>query len=661
MTANLVLHWHLDALTMQDSVADSSDNHLNGTVAGHPQGQPDERFGSALSLNGTTDAISVADTPLLRLASYTVEAWVKPAAARNPSAGIAGKPPSDFRLILAADGSVVHRFSTTENADEGHATDPGLVQAETWRHVAIVNDGQVATIYVDGKQASVRPFTGDRTVAEIPLEVGTGGSGVTGDTAGTGYAGLLAHLRIYDGPLTGTEIQLDMADDEAALAAFVRAHPVDFSLTDASGQPVLLIDDTPGGLPMTLELANTSRQDIELQPLPGAASAASYHLALRFRPGTLLIPPQPAAATDGWSATAAADQATGGTVIYLASSAAQTIARGGRLDLTLTGLAADGAGGTRGTRVELDYQRMRYAGETDELTGTRLSFLDIVNHRGRPQVPLRIGFTGGNRVLNDGVTPNALKIRIANGSKDTALPVDGASFTVSYDIQEAGEDHDWALSDDAQAALGQLVAHGVPDGWAIGRSSLGQRVEWTLTPPAGASFDPDGSLTATLSSVYALTSLGQAPLIVGWRNVPGYQDGSVTLLVEKSPLMFAGPNVGIGTAQPNSGRLVISADDAHLQLRREPNAPAGEQLYLELYQETTTTTGIYPTLRFHVQNQFWHRIEARPEGLLFKQGLIPTDILTDIYANVAVLNALRIGTTTIGPNELAALLRLARG
>jgi Concanavalin A-like lectin/glucanases superfamily/Chaperone of endosialidase len=550
MTANLVLHWHLDALTPENRAVDSSDNHLNGTVSGDPRNQPDERFGSVLSFNGTTDAVTVPDTPLLRLASYTVEAWLNPATAGNPHAGVAGKPPNDFRMILGADGSLAHRFSTTANADEGHATGPGAVPPGAWRHVAIVNDGHTAGIYLDGKQASAHPFTGERTVAQVPLQVATGGA------SGTGYAGLLAHVRVYDGPLTETEIQRDMADDEAALAVFVRAHPIGFSLTDVSGQPVLFIDDAPAGQPMTLELANTSRQDIELQPLTGPVSAASHHLALHFRPGILAIPPQPAMTATGWSLLADLDPATGGRVLYLASANPVTIPRGTALDLTLTGLNADGTGGTRGTRVELTYQGMRYAGEPDELIGQRLAFLDVVNQRGRRQIPLAIGFVGGNRVLNDGVTANTLRIRIANRSRDTALSLTGASFTLSYDVQEANETHEWALSDAGQAGravLGGLVADQVSADWAINRENLGQRVEWTLTPRTSTAFGPDGSIVVTLSQVFALVSLGQAGIVIGWQNVPGYADGSVTLLVEKSPLMFAGQNTGIGTPSPGYG------------------------------------------------------------------------------------------------------------
>jgi len=550
MTANLVLHWHLDALTPENRAVDSSDNHLNGTVSGDPQNQPDERFGSVLSFNGTTDAVTLPDTPLLRLTSYTVEAWLNPAAASSPHAGAVGKPPNDFRMILGADGSLAHRFSTTANADEGHATGPGAVPPGAWRHVAIVNDGHTAGIYLDGKQASAHPFTGERTAAQVPLQVATGGA------SGTGYAGLLAHVRVYDGPLTETEIQRDMADDEAALAVFVRGHPIGFSFTDVSGQPVLFIDDAPAGQPMTLELTNTSRQDIELQPLSGPVSAVGHHLALHFRPGTLAIPPQPAVATTGWSLLADLDPATGGRVLYLACANPVTIMRGAALDLALTGLSADGTGGTRGTRVELTYQGMRYAGEPDELTGQRLAFLDVVNQRGRRQIPLAIGFAGGNRVLNDGVTANTLRIRIANRSRDTALSLAGASFTLSYDVQEANETHEWALSDAGQAGravLGGLVADQVSADWAINRENLGQRVEWTLTPRTGTAFGPDGSILVTLSQVFALVSLGQAGIVVGWQNVPGYADGSVTLLVEKSPLMFAGQNTGIGTPSPGYG------------------------------------------------------------------------------------------------------------
>lgn len=717
MTANLVLYWHLDALTSNNQVTDSSDNHLAGTVSGQPWMRPDDRFGSVLAFDGTTVQVTGADTPLLRLGSYTVEAWVNPSAKRATRVGVVEKAKGDFAVVLDADGTLRHRFDTTAKPGDGHATAPGAVPTDTWHHVACVNDGHTARIYVDGVKASEYAFAGDRAAAQSTLLLGRHGTGR--------YTGLLAHVRIYDNALSQTEIQRDMADDEASLAAFVRAHPLDFALLDVDQQPVLFIDDAPAGQPMTLRLTNTSRQDVELRTLAGPVSATEYHFALRLRPGTLAVPPEPAVAASGWTLLRTPDPSTGGTMLYLGAPKAMVIGRGTSFDLSLRGLAADGSRGTRGTRVELTHQRIRYAGEQSELTGQRTAFLDIVNRRGRRDIPLAIGFVGGNRVLSDGVTPNTLSFRIANRSRDTALSLVGATFTLSYDLQETGETHEWALVNAGAAAgasLGGLRANGVGSAWTITPERLGQRVEWTLTPRSATAFGPDGTLVVTLSQVIAVPSLGQAPIVIGYRNVPGYQDGSVTLFAEKSPLLYGptntgvgtvaplaklhivnanqdangntlvlgpanqsnlrlgyhqnyswvqsqgakplainplGSNVGIGTTTPGS-RLTVSADTAHLQLRREQNAGGGKQLYLELFQDTSANP-TYPSLRFHHGNRFWHRIEARQEGLMFKTGDLNSDDFSNVYANTAVVNGLQIGSVTIGAGELQILKKLAAG
>jgi len=700
MTAGLVLHWHLDALTSNNQVTDSSDNQLAGAVSGKPGTRPDDRFGSVLAFDGTTVQVTGAETPLLKLGAYTVEAWVNPSAKRAARVGLVAKAKGDFAVVLDADGTLRHRFDTTAKADDGHATAPGALPSDTWHHVACVNDGHTARIYVDGVKASEYAFTGDRAAGQSPLLAGTDGT--------NRYTGLLAHVRIYDNALGQAEIQRDMADDEAVLAAFVRAHPLDFALLDVDQQPVLFIDDTPAGQPMTLRLTNTSRQDIELRSLAGPVSATEHHVALRLRPGTVTTPPEPAVATSGWTLLRAPDPATGGTVLYLGAAKSLVVARGTSFDVALRGLAADGGRGTRGTRVELTHQRMRYAGEQSELTGRRTAFLDVVNRRGRRDIPLSIGFVGGNRVLSDGATPNTLSFRIANRSRDTALSLAGASFTLSYDLQEAGETHEWALTSAGTAAgtaLGDLRASGAGPDWKITSERLGQRVEWTLTPKADTAFAPDGTLVVTLSQVIAVPSLGLAPIVIGYRDVPGYQDGSVTLFAEKSPLLYGpqntgigtvapqarlhivnadqdangntlvlgptgqshlrlgyhqdyswvqshsskplavnplGNNVGIGTTAPGS-RLTVSADGEHLQLRRESNAGGGKRLYLELFQEVSSSE-VYPSLRFHHGNRYWHRIEGRPEGLMFKTGDLGSDGLIDVYANTAVVNGLRSGT-----------------
>jgi hypothetical protein len=121
--------------------------------------------------------------------------------------------------------------------------------------------------------------------------------------------------------------------------------------------------------------------------------------------------------------------------------------------------------------------------------------------------------------------------------------------------------------------------------------------------------------------------------------------------------------VGIGTTLP-ANKLTVSASANHLQLRRESTETAGDkQLFLELYQDDpqNKVPMIYPSIRFHHNNKFWHRIEGRSDGFYFKEGNIPGDGASDIHANAAVVAALQIGSVRIGEGELRILQRLAAG
>lgn len=87
-------------------------------------------------------------------------------------------------------------------------------------------------------------------------------------------------------------------------------------------------------------------------------------------------------------------------------------------------------------------------------------------------------------------------------------------------------------------------------------------------------------------------------------------------------------NVGVGTAGP-PWKLSVSSSKDHLALYREPaETVGGKQVFLELAQIDSAPAKVpvvFPSIRFHHHNRFWHRIEARgPEGevagLHFKTG-----------------------------------------
>jgi hypothetical protein len=718
----LVLHWPLDAVTPQSQALDVSPNKINGVVEGDPANVADPKVGSCLELDGVDDAVTTAETPEIQ--EYTIEAWVRPAdIPRGDTTGLFGTTDQNHQVVLLADGTVEHRFATSQRPDEAHRTDPGALPDGQWRHVAVTNDGRVARIYLDGVEASAHPFTGGRLPHQSPLLVGQGGG------PGTYLPGRLAHLRVYDGALTPAEIKRDIADDEAALESFVRTHPLGFSFVNSDLQPVLFIDDSPGGQQMTLQITNTSRREVEALPLPaGAASPSAYHFALRFRLGTLPAGLDLRVVDPGWSLLSEPD----GTAVYLTWAAPGRIAPGTSVTLRIDGMNADGAAGTRGTRVELDYRNVRYTGEATELTGTRMQFLDVVNHRGRRDIPLDLRPVGGDRVLSDGSTAGSLVLHLTNVLRDgPGIPLRGAdvqaasSFTVSFDVQQPGEERPWALTTTKQAEAATLAA---PDGWRVEKRQLGQRVQWTLTPTADTELAPGAFLALALDEIYGLPQAGHAPIVVEYRNIPGYADGTLTVQVERAPLLFTADRVGIGTATPGGGlhifspdedangksglvigrlspgglrlgrhkdyawiqsdgpgplslnpahgsvavgvptaqpevRLTVGAEKSHLQLRRESShGPGGRVLYLELYQDRTSgPAGTYPCIRFHDSHKFWHRIEGRPEGFQFRTGNLDIDDPVDIYAAQVNATGLKIGGVAIGEHELGTLHDLAAG
>ena len=67
----------------------------------------------------------------------------------------------------------------------------------------------------------------------------------------------------------------------------------------------------------------------------------------------------------------------------------------------------------------------------------------------------------------------------------------------------------------------------------------------------------------------------------------------------------------------------VTRDAEHLTLFRARSATGGAKMFLELVQEDAnppTTPETYPFIRFHHGNRWWHRLEARPDGLHVREG-----------------------------------------
>ncbi|MER5649287.1 LamG domain-containing protein [Streptosporangium sp. NPDC002524] len=563
MSDSLVLHWPLDALAPQRAVLDSGPHQLTGTFAEAPAVVTDPKF-ACLRLGGGNQYATVpAGQPLLGLTTYTLSAWIN-----WPGGGtvaVFGKSSPNIRLRLEGDGQLEHLYDSTRGLDS-HRSGVGAIPPNTWKHVAVTNDGVTARIFVDGGLAGEWGLRGASRVADREeFRLGSG----NGTAA---YNGLIAQFRAYDRALTAAEILRDMADDEPPLEMFVRSHPLDFAFVNEDAQPVLYIDDVRLQT-MTLQLTNSSRGTVEAMPLTGVSSS-TYHFALRLRRGTLAAGLTPTPNSADWAMVPEAD----GTALYFQWKNARPIPPDGVVSVEVAGLNADGTDGTHGTQVELEYRNIRYSGQTMPLAGNRIQYLDVVNHRGLHNIPLDIRLVGGDRVLSDGTTPNRLRLHIAGTMRSgkgipfqKGLPT--STFLVSFDAEaDSGADADktpWALTKVGAAGGVGLSVTGTR--WSA-RVRPDKVRTWEVTPTADTVLAPGEYIELELANILALPKPGHAPILVEYENIPGYADGSATVMVDRTPLLFSQSSAGVNIA--------ADALEARFQIVHIPQDANGDALVI---------------------------------------------------------------------------------
>ena len=415
-------------------VRDASGNGRDGTVHGNPQVVADDRLGSCLQLDGVYDWIELPAACFPGGAGFTLSFWA-PGALSGTKGGYMftsnGATSNDGGVVLSSSGGKfsIYYYYAGEGASEPVLISRDITSDEAqapWAHWAVTRDDSgVVTIYRDGAAWETMGTVAGAvpTAAAVSLGSRAGGS--------SPYKGKLAAFRLYDQAQTPGQIAHDIQDDQTAVSSFRKSYPIDFGLHDDRHQRVLYITDDPAGHPMHVDIANAAGQTIQFVA-PAAANAAAgpdnFHLALRFRPGTLAAsffnektaaalrsavqPLNGNAATDGWDA--ATGRAPDGTdSLYFLSKTRMELDFTQVLKITLPNLSADGAGGARGTRVQLDFSQLRFADDPTPVSGSRISYLSILNETGAPDAPLHAGFVGNGDILNDG-SANSLVLRITN-------------------------------------------------------------------------------------------------------------------------------------------------------------------------------------------------------------------------------------------------------
>src|SRR5262245_58373934 len=164
--------------------------------------------GGALSFNGTSSWVTVPDSATLDLTSgFTLEAWVKPAAAMGTAweTIMFKERPGDpvYALYANSDtGAPASVMSTTTAITD--ARDIVSIQPGIWTHLASTWAGSTLRFFVNGTQVGSRSVTGTLPVSTGALRLG--GNGVRGEY----FNGLIDDVRIYTRSMSAANIAQDM-------------------------------------------------------------------------------------------------------------------------------------------------------------------------------------------------------------------------------------------------------------------------------------------------------------------------------------------------------------------------------------------------------------------------------------------------------------------
>ncbi len=199
-TAGLVAAYAFDE-GAGTTVTDASGTGNNGAI-GSASWTASGKYANALSFNGTSSKVTVADSASLDLTTgMTLEAWVFP----TDGGGwrdVVYKGVDDTYYLM-------HSSSTGVPALGGKFSPssllgPSALPLNTWSHLAGTYDGTTLRLYVNGTQVASRAQSG-------PIQTTTGELTIGGDGFyGQYFQGRIDEVRVYNVPLTQAQIQSDM-------------------------------------------------------------------------------------------------------------------------------------------------------------------------------------------------------------------------------------------------------------------------------------------------------------------------------------------------------------------------------------------------------------------------------------------------------------------
>ena len=142
------------------TTADASGNGRTGVLT-NATWTAAGRYGGALSFNGSSSRVTVADAAPLHLSTaMTLEAWVRPSGTGAASWQALIYKGVDNYFLAMPDHTTAPIVGGTIGGGLVLVTSPSAIPAQTWTHVALTYDGSVARLFVNAAQVASRTATG---------------------------------------------------------------------------------------------------------------------------------------------------------------------------------------------------------------------------------------------------------------------------------------------------------------------------------------------------------------------------------------------------------------------------------------------------------------------------------------------------------------------
>jgi len=368
---------------------------------------------------------------------------------------------------------------------------------------------------------------------------------------------------------------------------FSQQYPIAFRILNEKHEEKIYLEDKPSsGL---LELTNTS-DDIYLAPANESqiAGPENFHFALKFRPGILKTTAKALIENKlikkGWVLTIGLESLITKaytdpgllkdkseetlneyiSILYFLNTNETKIEKGESIILPLKHLHLKCDEGTQVTRVELECNNLTHDSTYETRIGKHIRHynLTIVNHRGSPTMPLHIGFTGFNAILNDGFA-NQLSLRITNLQKKE--PDNKGTFTISrkkhsrmyvYFITDI-QPNDFALgtpNNVSEIELSFLIPAQKKESSLVHEPFFqGDTPIWEIYPEGGDvvlqphltrsgtkihGLPDDSCMDIVIKDIDTKFPMGVTYMYLRFENIPGYWDHTYTIPILKQPLIF---------------------------------------------------------------------------------------------------------------------------